>query len=92
MDGRKLVVVEANEVPRRIIEDAAAAGRAPFLARLLADGAIIETVVDRPEPRELYPSQTWASLNTGVGYDRHRVYWYGDPKPAEYPFYWQLAG
>jgi hypothetical protein len=41
--------------------------------------------------RELYPSQTWATLNTGVPFSQHGIYWYGDPKPAEYPMYWQQA-
>ena len=91
MDARKLVIVEVNEIPRRVVEDVADTGRAPFLARLLADGAVAETVVDTPDALELYPSQTWASLNTGVGYEKHGVYWYGDPKPEDYPFYWQLA-
>ncbi|HLT35011.1 MAG TPA: hypothetical protein VK034_01970, partial [Enhygromyxa sp.] len=33
----------------------------------------------------------WASLNSGVPYHEHRVHWYNDPKPANFPFYWQLA-
>ena len=86
-----MVVVEANEVPRRVIEDAVRCGRAPFLGSLLASGQLIETSVNERVPRELYPSQTWASMNTGVAYAEHGVYWYGDPKPARYPLYWQTA-
>lgn len=91
MDGRKLVVVEANEVPRRVIEDLGPTGRIPFLSELLDSGRLIQTVADQPEPRELYPSQTWASVNTGVPFDEHGVYWYGDPKPERFPMYWQTA-
>lgn len=91
MDGRKLVVVEANEVPRRVVADIAPGGRIPFLAQLLRSGRLIETHVDDELDRELYPSQSWASMNTGVDYERHGVYWYGDPKPAGYPLYWQVA-
>lgn len=90
-NGRRLVVVEANEVPRRLVEDLAADGRIPFLAGLLADRRLIETRVTEQLERELYPSQTWASMNTGVPYDKHGVYWYGDPKPDHHPFYWQVA-
>jgi hypothetical protein len=86
-----LVVVEANEVPRRVIEVLAPSGRIPFLAGLLADGCIVETVITEELRRELYPSQTWASMNTGVPYADHGVYWYGDPKPEAHPFYWQVA-
>lgn len=91
MDGRKLVVVEANEVPRRVIEDLVPTGRIPFFAELVDNGRLITTQADDPAPRELYPSQTWASVNTGVGYDDHGIYWYGDPKPTQYPLYWQIA-
>lgn len=90
-DGRKMVVIEANEVPLRVIEDLAETGRVPFLAGLLDAGTLVETEVTEELPRELYPAQTWASLNTGTAYTDHGVYWYGDPKPAEFPFYWQTA-
>ncbi|MGH1490677.1 MAG: hypothetical protein ACRBK7_15025 [Acidimicrobiales bacterium] len=91
MEGRKLVVVEANEVPVRVIEDLAPSGRIPFLAGLLENGTLIETVAGESLPRELYPSQTWASMNTGVPYEQHGIYWYGDRKSPEHPFYWQAA-
>jgi hypothetical protein len=61
---------------------------------LLWEGALRTTVThDQPDlgDRELYPSQTWATLATGVPYRDHGVYWYGDPKPEEHPTYWQLA-
>jgi hypothetical protein len=91
MEHRRLVVVEANEVPLRVVDDLASVGRVPFLARLLDDETLIETEVDEVIQRELYPAQTWASLNTGVPWAQHGIYWYGDRKPAEYPLYWQLA-
>ena len=34
---------------------------------------------------------TWASLATGVPFEKHGIYWYGDPKPEEFPLYWQAA-
>lgn len=91
MEQRRLVVVEANEIPLRVVEDLAPSGRIPFLAGLLDEGTLIETEVDELMPRELYPSQTWASLNTGVAWAQHGIYWYGDRKPPEYPLYWQIA-
>lgn len=91
MDQRRLVVVEANEIPLRIVEDLAEEGRVPFLGRLLNEGTLIETEVDEVITRDLYPSQTWASLNTGVPWAQHGIYWYGDRKPAEFPLYWQVA-
>lgn len=91
MDVRRVVVVEANEVPLRVLSDVAAMGRAPFIAELLHRDQITETVVNEPLPREMYPSQTWASLNTGVPWSDHQIWWYGDPKPSAYPMYWQVA-
>lgn len=91
MDFRRVVVVEVNEVPRRVLTDVAAMGRAPFIGSLLADDQVVDTIVSEQLPREMYPSQTWASLNTGVPWRDHRVWWYGDPKPAAFPLYWQVA-
>ncbi|MGI9598470.1 MAG: hypothetical protein ACR2QK_20055 [Acidimicrobiales bacterium] len=91
MDGRRIVVVEANEVPRRLIEELASAGRVPFLAAMIEDGTLVESTVTETLPRELYPSQTWASMNSGVPFEDHQIYWYGDPKPDRYPMYWQTA-
>ena len=62
MEGRRAVVIEANEVPLRVIEDLAGTGRIPFLAGLLAEGGLVETVAEEELSRELYPSQTWASV------------------------------
>lgn len=91
MQHRRLVVVEANEIPLRVVEDLAAAGRAPFFQRLLDEETLLETEVDEVIERELYPAQTWASLNTGVPWSQHGIYWYGDRKPEELPLYWQVA-
>ncbi len=91
MDFRRVVVIEMNEVPRRVLGDVAAMGRAPFFERLLEEDQVVDTIVDEQLPREMYPSQTWASLNTGVPWSDHRVWWYGDPKPVDYPLYWQVA-
>ena len=91
MDFRRLVVIEVNEVPRRVLADVAAMGRAPFVKQLLDDDQLVESVVSEQLPREMYPSQTWASLNTGVPWQDHQVWWYGDPKPVAFPLYWQVA-
>ena len=91
MDYRRAVVIEVNEVPRRVLQDVAAMGRAPFFRQLLDRDQVVDTVVSEDLPHEMYPSQTWASLNTGVPWRDHRIWWYGDPKPSAFPFYWQVA-
>ncbi|MDZ7677788.1 MAG: hypothetical protein U5K29_04495 [Acidimicrobiales bacterium] len=60
-------------------------------AHLVEQGQLVETEVTEKLHRELYPSQTWYSMNSGVPYEKHQVFWYGDPKPAEHPLYWQVA-
>lgn len=50
-----------------------------------------ETLAQDVERDFLYPSQTWASLNTGTPYELHKIHWYNDPKPSEYPLYWKVV-
>lgn len=88
---RPLLVVEANEVPLRVFRWYARTRPSSTIARLLKDAVVGETVADEPLPRDLYPSQSWASLGTGVPFAQHGVFYYGDPKPDAYPMYWQLA-
>ncbi len=88
MAGRA-VVVEVNEIPLRVIDGAVRRGRAPFFKSLKDSQHLTETVITESLDRELYPSQTWASVGTGVPYSQHGIWWYNDPKPVEYPFYWQ---
>ena len=68
------------------------AAAAPYshIARLLRESRVLTTEAGDVPPYFLYPSQTYASLNTGVPYDRHRIHWYNDPKPADYPLYWRI--
>jgi hypothetical protein len=94
MSGRRLIVLESNEVPPHVFRWYADQHRAGAIARLLWEGGL-HTTANHDEPdlggRELYPSQAWATLATGVPFAEHGVYWYGDPKPVAYPLYWQLA-
>lgn len=88
---RRLVVLEVNEIPLRLLRWYADLRPGSTLAELLATAAIGRTEVREDLVKELYPSQTWASMAMGVPYAKHGVYWYGDPKPAEFPLYWQAA-
>ncbi len=86
-----LVVLEANEIPLSLIQWFSDQRPAGALARLLRTGRSGVTEATDTGIRELYPSQTWATLATGVPFEKHGIYWYGDPKPAAYPLYWQAA-
>ncbi len=88
---RRMVVIEVNEVPTRVLRWYAESHPNSTIHRLLHHADVGETLVTESLSKELYPSQTWASLAMGVPHEKHGVYWYGDPKPDEYPLYWQLA-
>lgn len=88
---QRLIVLEVNEVPRRVIDWWASQHPGSAIAGLVERGTMTETILDEELPRDLYPSQSWASVGMGVPYEQHGVFWYGDPKPSEFPFYWQAA-
>jgi len=88
---QRLLVLEINELPKRIVDWWIEREPNSAFAHLVGAGSITETVLDERLPRDLYPSQSWASVNTGVPFERHGVFWYGDPKPKDFPLYWQVA-
>ena len=88
---RPIIVIEVNEVPPTILRWYAERRPGSAIANAIQTGVLGETFVSDLGVQELYPSQTWASLATGVSYDKHGIYWYGDPKPHEFPLYWQAA-
>ncbi len=86
-----LTVIEANEIPLSIFRWYSRLRPRSTVAEILRRHHATESFVEESPDRELYPSQTWATFATGIGYEKHGIYWYGDPKPAEFPLYWQLA-
>ena len=88
---RQLLIIEANEVPLRVFKWYASRQPESTVAKLLSEAVVGQTVADEPLPRDLYPSQSWASQGTGVPFSKHGVFYYGDPKPDTYPMYWQIA-
>lgn len=87
----RAIVLEINEIPPRVLEWWI--GRTPSspLNKLTNDGTFSRTTLDEDLPRDLYPSQSWASVGMGVPWKDHGVFWYGDPKPDDQRFYWQRA-
>src|SRR4030095_504123 len=84
-----VIVVEINEMPLRIFRRFQQIRPASHLDRLLQDSQVIETLALDVEQSLLYPSLTWASLNTGAPYEAHQIHWYNDPKPEQYPLFWK---
>ena len=86
---QKVLILEANEIPLRIFRQFAKLRPGSHIDQLMRSGQVIETLAQDVEPDFLYPSQTWASLNTGSPYSKHQIHWYNDSKPAEYPLFWK---
>jgi len=86
----KIIVLEANEIPPRLFRHYAKVKPNSCIANILNKTPIVETVADDVEESFLYPSQTWASLNTGLPYESHKIHWYNDPKDFK-QFYWHHA-
>lgn len=73
--------LEINEIPKVVIEDFIKERPDSCLARLQQKNDLIlaETVVTDIPEEMLYPSQTWATQNTGLPASEHCVRWYSDP-------------
>jgi len=87
----KLIVLEVNEVPPRIFIEYCRRKPKSHLARLInSANGLIETDARDVEKKFLYPSQTWASFNTGLPYRTHNLQWYNDNKDYR-EFHWLKA-
>jgi len=87
----RAIVVEANEIPPRVVDWWIEHTPTTPLRALRESGTYVHTRLEETLPRDLYPSQSWASVGMGAPWAEHGVFWYGDPKPATHRFYWQRA-
>ncbi|RJF95880.1 hypothetical protein [Noviherbaspirillum saxi] len=88
---QKICVLEVNEVPIRVWKTYSEQVPTSAVRRLFSEGKLYKTSADDVTADFLYPSQTWASLNTGLSYDAHQIHWYNDPKPQPDQFWWHQA-
>ncbi len=92
VDRQRVIVLEVNEIPVKVLRHYAAEHPRSCLAEIMSSSKVLRTLADDVDPDVLYPSQTWASMNTGLPYMEHGIHWYNDPKPDEPTFYWhQIA-
>jgi hypothetical protein len=84
-----VIVVEINEIPLRIFRHFQKLRPGSNLDRLMEKSKVLETMALDVEQSVLYPSLTWASLNTGAPFASHKIHWYNDPKPDQFPLYWK---
>lgn len=78
--NKTIINLEINEVSPTLISQYIKSNRNCNLAKLLKKEKlnIYTTKALDIEKDKLYPSQTWASFNTGKNYSEHKCYWYSD--------------
>lgn len=78
---KNIINLEVNEIPPKLIEDYISENPNSTLAILAKQGEfeLLPTICQDIEKEKLYPSQTWASFNTGMEFSSHKAYWYSDP-------------
>ena len=86
---QKIIVFETNEIPLRVFKHYQSIKPNSFISYLLNNSLVLETVAKDVDESFLYPSQTWASFNTGSPYELHKIHWYNDPKCSDTPLYWK---
>ena len=86
---QKLIILELNEVPLKVFRQFQKLRPGSHVDQLMKSSQVIETLAQDVDQSFLYPSQSWASLNTGAPYSAHNIHWYNDPKPEQYPLYWK---
>ena len=77
---KNIINLEINEVSPSLISDYISKNKKSTLSDLLNKGClkIYTTKALDIEKNKLYPSQTWASFNTGKAFSEHKCYWYSD--------------
>jgi hypothetical protein len=88
--SQKVIILELNEVPLRLLEHYSKLKKSSSIAHLLERAVVLKTLAKDVVVNDLYPAQTWASYNTGVPCQDHHIRWYNDPKPDLYPMYWKI--
>jgi len=87
--NQKIIVFEANEIPLRVFQHYQSIKPNSSISYLLNNSLALETLAKDVDESVLYPSQTWASFNTGSPYELHKIHWYNDPKCSDTPLYWK---
>ena len=77
---RKIINLEINEVSPDLLDKYIEKNQNSNFAKLKKNNKleIFKTKALDIEKEKLYPSQTWASFNTGKPYSEHNCYWYSD--------------
>lgn len=89
---KDIINLEINELPPKILKEYILLRPNSIFSKLKRENKlrIIPTFAKDIEKKDLYPSQTWASLNTGLPFNQHNCYWYSDPLESDKLFWNKL--
>ena len=78
--AKNIINLEINEISPNLISDYIRKNKNCNLSKLQFNNnlKIYTTKALDIEKNKLYPSQTWASFNTGKAFVEHKCYWYSD--------------
>lgn len=93
MAKKNIINLEINELPPKVLSEYMLFKPNSILSKYKKANKlkIITTFAKDIEKSNLYPSQTWASLNTGLPFKKHKCYWYSDPIESKKLFWNKLA-
>lgn len=88
-----IINLEINELPPSVLKEYINQNFNSIIARLSRNGklSILSTFAKDVNKKDLYPSQTWASFNTGLPFEEHKCYWYSDPIDKNHLIWNKLA-
>ena len=84
----KLIVLEINEISKKIIDVYLSRNKTKGFDRL---NKRIKTFVTDLDEQSIYPSQTWASINTGKSFSSHKTKWFSEELDHNDIYWNQLA-
>lgn len=93
MISKNIINLEINELPPSVLKEYILQKPNSVLSKLEKANKlkIISTLANDIEKKDLYPSQTWASFNTGLPFKKHKCYWYSDPLDVKKLFWNKLV-
>lgn len=76
----KIYIFELNEISPQILKKYVGNYPNSSLSNFVKQSDNITTIADDIKEKDLYPAQSWASINSGKPFKKHKVKWYNDSK------------
>ena len=76
----KIFIFELNEISPLILNKYIKRYPNSSISKFAKKSQKLITIADDIKEKDLYPAQSWASINSGKPFKRHKVKWYNDTK------------